>query len=151
MGIIEDTSHWQNLLPPLCPNDEEISLYKKAIDGRKPVYLLGMTKQLLDLCDLAIDLNPIQTSKPTLKMDWNDLKGFHAGVIIGDGVMNLVQFDFSKLATLTNRFVCRVFLRKHTGMKYATMFPNEFPNATSIKYTQDGVALVVWDFNSGVI
>lgn len=150
MGIIEDTAHWQNLTPPLCPNEEEISLFKQAIGGKKPVYLLGLTKQLLDLCDVAIDINPIPISKPTLKLDWNELAGFNAEVIIGDGVMNLVQFDFNKLASLTKRFVCRVFLRKHPGMKYATLFPNDFPNATSVTHTQDGVALVVWDFDSSL-
>ena len=150
MDLIDDTKHWQNLLPPLCPNEDEVALFKKAIGGRKPVYLLGLTKQLLDLCDVAIDLNPLPVNKPTLQLDWNDLKGFQAEVVIGDGVLNLVSIDMDNLAKLTKRFVCRVFLRKHAGMKYATLFPNEFPKATSVTCTQEGVALVVWDFDSGL-
>ena len=70
---IEDTKHWQNLKPPLCPNEYEIELYRHHIRGYKPVCLLGMTKQLIELCDFMIDLNPINQEKPVIKSDWYNI------------------------------------------------------------------------------
>jgi len=145
--IIKDTSHWQNLTPPLAPNLFEISLYEKYIEFFSPVCLLGMTKELVDLCDVAVDLNPIQIkeSLQVIKCDWNDLCG-DFGVIIGDGVLNFTGLDFvHKALKLAKRAIFRVFMEKQPGMKYATIFLKEFPGCNQVIVTQKNIVMTVWD------
>jgi len=148
-NLIEDVAHWENLKPPLSPNDAEIEIYRNLIGDSAPVYLLGMTKELVSLCDIAIDLNPRKIDKPTIKSDWQDLSGFHVGAIIGDGIINLTGFDFiNKALTLTDKFICRVFMTKQPGMKYATFFPREFPGKHRIIHTQQDIVIVIWENES---
>lgn len=61
--MIEDYNHWHHQKPPLCPNDYEIRLYKELINDLKPIYLLGLTKELIDLCDYAVDLHKSNIEK----------------------------------------------------------------------------------------
>ena len=144
--MIQDSAHWHNTEPPYCPNKEEIFIYRKMIGTSTPVYLLGMTKQLIDLCDIAIDLNPIDIGKPVIKADWRSMEGFKAGAIIGDGVLNLVGLDFYKKALeLSNKFICRVFTEKLSKMKYAQIFPKEFPQHKLIIRTQKNISMVLWE------
>lgn len=143
--MINDVNHWHNTQPPLCPNEHEIEIYRSKIEGYSPVYLLGMTKQLVPLCDYAIDLNPIDIGIPTIKEDWNDINGYHSCVFIGDGVLNLMGVEFvNKIISLSSRLVFRVFLRKFEWMKYATHFPTEFPGSISVEITQPDIAIVVY-------
>ena len=144
--MISDTDHWQNKPPPLSPNEQEIAIYKNLIADTKPVYLLGMTKSLVELCDFAVDLNPIKINKPTIKANWLELEGIKAGAIIGDGVVNLAGLGLVKKASLVaQKLICRVFLKKFDWMRYATHFPNEFPGCLVIP-TQADIAIVQWDF-----
>lgn len=145
--IASDTDHWQNCKPPLSPNEKEIALYRELVRGKSPVCLLGMTKGLVPLCDLAVDLTPINVGIPTLQSDWNDLSG-RFGAVIGDGVLNLAGMGLiEKMLKISDRFVARVFMKKQPGMKYATFFPVEFPGCKSITITQDDIAMVVWEAN----
>ena len=145
-AMIRDSAHWQNVRFPYSPNPEEVKLYSKFIGDRQPVYMLGMTKALVCLTDVAVDLNPIDIGKPCLKADWRDLEGFEAGVMIGDGVLNLLGLGFvDKALSISKRLVCRVFLKKLPEMKYATFFPTEFTGHTELVNTQEGIAIVVWD------
>ena len=83
-----------------------------------------------EFCDLAVDLNPIDIGRPTLKADWNDLTG-PFGAVVGDGVVNLAGYQLAdKMLGVADLFIARVFLEKLPGMKYATHFPKEFPDAT---------------------
>lgn len=144
--MINDKNHWHGRNPPLCPNPYEIECYKYNIKNKSPVCLLGMTKELLPLCDYAIDLNPVECDKPVRKMNWWDILEF-SEVMIGDGVLNLVGLEFvDKVARLmTNSLVCRVFLKKQPWMKYATHFPTSFPGATWFE-SQPDIAMVRWKF-----
>lgn len=145
--LIQDTEHWQNLKPPLCPNQYEIELYRFHSKGMGPVCLLGMTKDLIELCDFMVDLNPIQQKKPVIKSDWKGIKNF-SEVVLGDGVLNLLGLGLVEdLLKVTNKLVCRVFHKKLEGMKYATHFPNEFPGAELIIPTQENISMVIWSKN----
>lgn len=145
MNLTDDVLHWQNLKPPLCPNEQEVAVYRELIGDSTPVYLLGMTKQLVELCDVAVDLNPRDIGKPVIKSNWNDLSGFYAGAIIGDGIINLTGFDFiQKSLSLTDKLICRVFMAKQPGMKYATFFPRDFPGNHRTIVTQKDIAIVIW-------
>ena len=149
MNLIKDTLHWENLKPPLAPNEDEVLIYRQFIGDSTPVYLLGMTKELVPLCNVAVDLHPRDIGKPTIKSDWNDLDGIKVGAIIGDGIINLTGFDFiEKTLLLTDKLICRVFMAKQPGMKYATFFPTEFPGKHSIIHTQENIAIVKWEKNS---
>lgn len=142
--LINDTSHWQGLKPPLSPNKDEVAVYERLCRDYGPVCLLGMTKELVHLCDYMVDLNPIPQPRPVIKSDWASFQGL-AGSIMGDGVLNLVGVELaSKLLRRCEILVCRVFLKKLDGMKYATHFPNEFPGCHEVIHTQPNVAIVVW-------
>lgn len=142
---INDQDHWLNLKPPLAPNRIEVALFKELCRGRSPVLMLGLTKELRHLCDLMVDLNEIQAEKPVLRSNWFEFDQ-RADVIIADGALNLTGFELvPRLLTLCDRFVCRVFTKKHEGMKYATFFPTEFHAAKEIIPTQNGVVMVVYE------
>lgn len=144
--LILDTPHWQNLRPPLSPNEEEVAIYAKKCMGLGPVCLLGMTKELAHLCDYMVDLNPISQPKPVIKSDWTSFSvSVPAEVVIGDGVLNLVGPGLvDHLLKFHDRVVCRVFKRKFDGMKYATHFPTSFPGAKEITETQRDIVIVTW-------
>lgn len=143
--LIKDTNHWQNLNPPLSPNEYEVELYRHHIRGYGPICLLGMTKELIPLCDFMVDLNPIPKEKPVIKCDWAKIKQ-ESEVIIGDGVLNLCGLELVKdLLQVTNKLICRVFLEKLDGMKYATHFPKEFPESSLVVPTQENVVIVAWE------
>ena len=143
--LIEDVDHWQNLKPPLSPNEYEIEIYRHYTKGHKPICLLGTTKELIGLCDYMVDLNPTEKSKPVVKCDWKNFNDF-SEVVIGDGVLNLVGIDLVyHLLKNSKKVVCRVFLKKLEGMKYAQYFPSEFIDAKLVIPTQKNVAIVVWE------
>jgi len=142
--LIEDTQHWQNLQPPLAPNAVEVAIYSRHIEGRRPVCLLGLTKSLLPLSDVTVDL----ADGATIKSNWNDLTGSY-GAVIGDGVLNLEGLQLiNRVAKVTSRFVARVFTKKLPGMKYATIFPTEFPGSSFVIQTQENVVIVVYDLDT---
>lgn len=144
--LVNDTQHWHGQSPPKAPNDFEIEIYKNFLENRTPICLFGMTKELVPLCDLAVDLNPVEIGKPTVKCNWNDYK-IKTDVIIGDGILNLEGLELvDKLSNVCNRLVCRVFLEKMTWMKYAKHFPKSFPNSDTLIYTQKDIAIIIWNF-----
>lgn len=143
--IKKDTEHWQNLNPPLCPNEYEVALYKHHTKGLKPICLLGMTERLQPLCDFMVDLYPIKQTKPVFQKNWNVIDE-QAEAIIGDGVLNLEGLNLvEKLIKSYKKLVFRVFLKKFSWMKYATHFPDHFPNADLVIPTQEDIAIVIWE------
>jgi hypothetical protein len=147
MNLTNDPEHWQGCKPPLSPNEEEVAIYKKEIGDKKPVYLFGMTKSLAGMCDVAVDLCPIEIGIPAIKSNWLDVEGFYAGAIIGDGIVNLEGDNLiKKVSTMTDKLIARVFMAKQPGMKYATYFPTEFPGSSSVIITQKDIAIVTWCF-----
>lgn len=144
-NAINDQNHWLNLKPPLSPNRPEVALFTEFCLRKSPVLMLGLTKQLRHLCDVMVDLKKIDAEKPVLQANWFEFNQ-RADVIIADGAINLTGFDLiPRVLSLCERFVCRVFTRKHDGMKYATFFPKEFPGAQEVIPTQDGVVLIVYE------
>jgi len=143
--LLKDTRHWQSLRPPLSPNEEEVRIYEEQCRTSGPICLLGMKKELIHICDYMVDLTPILQNKPVVRADWGGFSEL-AGVIMGDGVLNLAGYDLvHRLLKKCDRLVCRVFTRKLEGMKYATHFPTSFPEAKTIIHTQKDVAMVIWD------
>lgn len=144
-----DNDYWLNLEPPLSPDDNDILIYKRLLEGcKKPILLLGVTKKLVPLCDFAIDLSPVDIGKPVIKEDWFkilDLK-LEIGTIIGDGVLNLTgEGLLPYISKCCNAFITRVFLEKLPQMRVATHFPNYFPGAEVFK-TANNIAIVKWDY-----
>lgn len=143
--MIQDTQHWQNLKPPLSPNEYEVELFRFHTKGFDPVCLLGMTKELISLCDFMVDINPIPQDKPIIKSGWEELDQ-KSSAIICDGVLNLAGIKLiDHLLKLTDKIVCRVFLKKLEGMKYAQYFPQEFLGAELVIPTQENIAIVIWN------
>ena len=144
--MINDVNHWQSFSPPYCPNQQEVDIFAYYSKDYSPVCLTGMTKELIHLCDYAVDLNPIEIGKPTIKCDWREMK--ECGAIIGDGILNLIGLDYYKKAMeISNRFICRVFMEKLPKMKYAEFFPKEFPDCSKIIKTQENIVIVIWNKN----
>lgn len=149
--MINNRDHWHGRNPPLCPNKKEILLYEELIGDLKPVYMLGMTKELMHLCDVAVDLNPISCEKEVICKNWLELEDVKAGAIIGDGVLNITSFELiERMSKITSKLILRVFLERQDWMKYANFFPKEFPNAIVIE-TQPKIAIVTWCFNEKLL
>jgi hypothetical protein len=151
-NMIPDINHFNNLSYPLAPNEHEVSIYTKYINGT--TLLLGYTKQLIDLCDVAIDLNPplnppLNLNNKIIKQDWFTITG-HYNIIIGDGVLNLVGGKLVQyLSTHCNTLVIRFFTEKIDGMKYATYFKynTEFLLPDIIIDTQTSCKILIWHFH----
>ena len=143
--MIGDISHWQSSIPPMCPNQAEYDIFERLINKRTPVCLLGQTKVLIPLSNYAVDLNPFSNEIFTIQKDWREMTET-AKVIIGDGILNLLGLNFvEKVMKLCDTFICRVFLDKFPWMKYATIFPKEFPNSDIIIKTQENIVIVAWN------
>ena len=146
--LITDKDNWHGRNPPFCPNLEEVEIYKKLTKDQHPICLFGVTKELGDLCDFAIDLNPVPYPKFTVKANWFDIKNQFINCIIGDGVVNLYGNELIEhVSTISKTFVARVFMKKLDGMKYAKFFPTDFPTASKVIITQPDVAVVQWNFS----
>lgn len=157
--MILDSDHFNNLPYPLSPNEYEVSIYEKYIKYEVSKYkkyegvhtlLLGYTKQLIHLCDIAIDINPpLNYGINIIKQDWFSIIGYY-DVIIGDGVLNLVGGDLVKyLSTHCNTLVIRFFTNKINGMKYATYFRENtsFLLPDIIIDTQPSCKILIWHFH----
>lgn len=143
--MLQDTAHWQSLKPPLSPNEEEVCIYEDKCRGHGPICLLGMTKELIHICDYMVDLNPTPQKKPVVAAEWAEFNT-PADAIIGDGVLNLAGIGLvDELRRKCDRLVCRVFTRRLEGMKYATHFPTKFLGSKEVRETQSGVVIVTWD------
>lgn len=141
----KDIEYWQNLKPPMCPNEYEVEIFKHHTKSLKPVCLLGMTKNLQNLCDFMVDLFPTKQEKLVIQQNWNDFEK-PCEAIIGDGIINLEGLQLvEKLTKCSNKLVFRVFLKKFSWMKYAQHFPTEFPGSKLVIPTQENIAIVVWE------
>ena len=145
--MIDDSDHFNNLPLPLYPNDDEVAIYKKY-KGDGKILLLGYTKQLIHLCDCAMDLNPPETQKNIIKQDWFTITE-HYDTIIGDGVVNLAGGELIEfLSHHCDTLIIRFFTQKINGMKYATHFESNtnflLPNI--IIETQPLCKILIWNF-----
>lgn len=146
---INDIEHFNNLPPPLYPNCEEVEIYRKY-KGDGKTLLLGYTKQLIHLCDIAMDLNPPTTRTDIVKKDWFSITEQY-DTIIGDGVLNLVGGDLVQyLSQYCNTLIIRFFTNKINGMKYATQFRynTNFLLPDIIIDTQPSCKILIWNFQT---
>jgi len=143
-----DSAHFDNLRPPLSPDQSEVRLYEEYVRGPS-ILLLGYTKELSHLASDSIDLNPPAERTDVTKGNWFEIKGSY-DTIIGDGVLNLVGGSLVEyLSHRTKRLVIRFFTEKIEGMKYATFFRHNtsFLLPDHIIDTKDKCRLLIWNFN----
>jgi len=148
--MISDVDHFNNLPPPLYPNESEVLIYTKYIstEYNHTTLLLGYTKQLIHLADIAIDLNPPNHNTNIIKQDWYTIEGYY-NTIIGDGVLNLVGGDLVEyLSHHCDTLIIRFFTEKINGMKYAKQFKRNtnFLLPDIIIDTQPKCKILVWNF-----
>jgi len=148
--FLQDAPHFDNLKPPLAPNNLEVKHYKDRISGKS--LLLGYTKELRHLTDYSMDLNPPDTFDTNkshfIKGDWYSINKQY-DTIIGDGILNLVGGSLVKhLSFFCKTLIIRFFTKKIKGMKYATYFSHNtemlLPNKTIL--TQDDCIILIWNF-----
>lgn len=150
--MFNDTDHWSNLKQPLAPNEEEIGIYKTAIDMMGENLLLGYTKELKPLCNRSVDNDPNIKLENHLCLDWFDMKDISVDLIIGDGVLNLYGPQLLPVIMKhCNVFMSRVFVRKVEGMRYAKYFMADFYlNKDFVKpkmihlMTNDDAVICIW-------
>ena len=146
--MISDLNHFNNLSPPLSPNNQEIQIYEKYCENTEKILLLGYTKELMHLCTNAMDINPPNNPK-IIKQDWFTISTFH-DTIIGDGVLNLVGGDLvGYLSKYCNTLIIRFFTEKINTMKYATNFRDNtsFLLPDLIIDTQPKCKILIWKFS----
>lgn len=139
-------THFSNLPSPLYPNEHEVELYAQY--KKDKTLLLGYTKQLLFLCDDAMDNNPNVEIKKIIVQDWFTLDKYY-DTIIGDGVLNLVGGGLvSYLSTRCSRLIIRFFTVKIDGMRYATFFKfnTAFLLPDVIIDTRTSCKILIWNF-----
>ncbi len=146
-----DINHFNTLQPPLSPNDQEVELFRRNIEDSDTVLLLGYTKQLLPLCNIAMDLNPPDETRysDVCKGNWFDITPGVCDTIIGDGVLNLVGGQLVQyLSARCKKLIIRFFTDKLPGMKYATYFRNNtnFLLPDEIIETQPNCKILIWRF-----
>jgi hypothetical protein len=144
-------THFSNLQLPLYPNEYEVEIYAKYKKGK--TLLLGYTKQLLFLCDDAMDNNPnLEVTKNVIVKDWFALDKYYE-TIIGDGVLNLVGGELvTYLSTRCNRLIIRFFTDKIASMRYATFFKSNtaFLLPDVIIDTQTSCKILIWNFRQSM-
>lgn len=142
---MKDSDYWSSLEEPKAPNKQEVELFRKFKTGK--TLLLGETKQLIPLCNEAIDLYPQSIAR---QGDWFALEDQY-DTIIGDGVLNLVGFDLvSKLREHCKTLILRSFtheIRYVYPWKYAQYFFNFPLDESCINiWTQKGCVMTIWEF-----
>jgi hypothetical protein len=146
-----DIDHFNNLQPPLSPNEQEVEIYRQFTETLEPTLLLGYTKQLLPLCDYAMDLNPPDEPRynHVIQQNWFDIPEHTYDTIIGDGVLNLVGGELVQyLSGRCNTLVIRFFTKKLPNMKYATQYRHNtnFLLPDEIIETQPNCKILIWRF-----
>lgn len=146
--------HYNNLIPPLAPNSSEIEIYNRYVkqiktDNKKTCLLLGFTKELIDLSDVAIDIDPPPNSNAKIITDdWFNINTYY-DIIIGDGCINMVGGKLIEhLSQFCGTLVIRFFMDKLSEMKYATRFRHNTPFLLpdEIIETQPSCKILIWHF-----
>lgn len=137
--------HWINLPYPLRPNPAEVEIFRENLLPGKTL-LLGSTKDLLPLCDVAVDLDPKYEDSKLIYGDWYNISGDYEN-IIADGSLNWGAEELLPIIEKhCKRFICRVFSEKLPGMKYATHFYSEFEGAEKIAEINKLCPIFIWKF-----
>jgi hypothetical protein len=138
------------LTPPLSPSIEDVEIYKKNLLNGSTL-LLGSTKELLGICDQALDIDPVYPNEKIIIGDWLDNKDFYTN-IIGDGILNFSDSLCHELLDMAekncNNFIVRAFNYKMPIMKIAQYFPTEesFKSAPQVMYQNKEYSFFKWTF-----
>ena len=115
--------------------------------------LLGSTKDLLGLCDAALDVSPVYNDKKIIAGNWADNNIFYQN-IIGDGVLNLNELLCDQIMAMAKKNCCRLVVRvfnyKLPIMKVAAYFPtpNNFETKPEVFYCTEEYSFFKWNFES---
>ena len=147
-----EKDYWASLTPPLAPSSHDVEIYRtNLIEGS--TLLLGSTKQLLDLCDIALDVSPVYQDKKIIVGDWVNNEMFFEN-IIGDGVLNFNHNLCNQLLEMAekncNQFLVRAFNYKMPMMRVADYFPSTkiFQIRPEVIFSNTEYSFYKWDFKS---
>jgi len=121
-----DKSHWSKIWPhPYSPSEEDVQLYKNyMVEGTS--LLLGCTRQLVNLSNKQMDIDPFLDAPTVIVGDWTKNTTYYDN-IIGDGVVNFTKELEEKLLKMSSkyckRFIVRAFNYKLDKMRIAANFP----------------------------
>lgn len=112
---------WAEWGPPLRPTLEDVNLFKSQLP-QKADFLLGVTPELQNLAETAIDNNPqaieIHQAKAILA-DWREapIRSASASLIIGDGSLNVLDDgcqrffpEMQRILKSKGKLILRVFV-----------------------------------------
>lgn len=146
-----DNNYWSSELPhPLAPNSDDVEIYKQnKISGS--TLLLGLTKDLIDLSDWQMDINPWIDSDTVIKSNWTDNITFYDN-IIGDGVLSFDKGTTNQLLKMAKDnckvFIARTFTKRLPIMRIADHFPQpedfEIKPTKTIKFKD--YSFYIWHF-----
>ena len=144
--------YWASLTPPLAPSNLDVEVYKKNL-VKGSTLLLGSTKKLLELCDVAMDISPVYEDKKIIVGDWVRNAIFFEN-IIGDGVLNFNQNLCNQLLEMAektcNQFLVRSFNYRMPIMKVADYFPSaeNFKTSPEVIFFNAEYSFYKWSFKS---
>lgn len=155
MNMHTDIEYWTSHVPPAAPSDDDVEVFRSHIIGSNTL-LLGSTKQLLGLCDIAYDLCPKYDNPIIQDRDWITIDS-QFDTIISDGALCFGR-DFSlalleRLSKHCKRFVLRSFVKvpvsaaKSKGYGSFWPKPEDFQIApTKVINVTDIYNFYIWDF-----
>lgn len=145
-------NYWASLTPPLAPSNLDVEIYKRnMIEGS--TLLLGSTKQLLEICYVALDISPVYQDKKIIVGDWVSNSIFFEN-IIGDGVLNFNQILCEQLLEMSEKkcsqFLVRAFNYRMPTMKIADYFPSaeSFKIRPEVIFFNAEYSFYKWSFKS---
>jgi hypothetical protein len=144
-------SYWANLTPPLAPSEENVGMYKQLmLEGT--TLLLGVTPQMFDLADAALDIDPFMMSDKVIIGNWLDNTSTFSN-IIGDGCFNLLTIEqCDSLVQMASQYSKRLIVRSFNYRLEEMRIAEHFPSATDFKVPPTEVlsfkkySFYVWSF-----
>lgn len=123
-----DKSYWELALPhPLCPDSNDIEIYKMLLGIRGKTMMLGCTRALLPLSDVQLDIDPWLQAPSVQVGDWRDNQSIY-DTMVGDGCFNfsqeLTDSVLEMASKCSSRLVVRCFSRRLPQMRVANYFPS---------------------------
>lgn len=143
-------NYWTTLVPPYCPNEEDIEEFRKHVFGT--VLLLGSTKQLLGLATTALDIEPAYADTKIQQGDWLENTHYY-DTIIGDGVICLTKQLCEGIIEMAQAHCKRLFVRafdhKLPNHRIAVYFPqiDDFPIRPTTYIPKGEYNFYGWDFD----
>lgn len=148
--MIVEKEYWAGLLPPLAPSKEDVDLYSKYLLAGSTL-LLGSTRQLIDLSDVQMDIDPQDYVPNPIKQDWAANTENYTN-IVGDGVTaftkELCDGVIEMASKHCKRLIVRSFNRKLPTMRIAAYFPGvkDFTILPSSYIEFEDYTFYVWNF-----